>query len=174
MPETDKTTAKLTAEIEKLDGESQHKKLRALHRRLGRARSRIAELSGAEEKEAQEKNAPLIEELKKRVASLQDEIRKTIASSDRSKRTRLRRVHRRLRKMTVVPFEERQKRTQQRADLLNKSLSDMTKGMKKVQANAFVHSLRKKIKSLNKKLKKFARIQKKKEASAPPAEGEKK
>ncbi len=170
----DEKVKKLTAEGEKLDGESQHRSLRALHRRLNRTRARVEELEGVEEKEAKEKNAPLVEEAKRRIASLREEIHKVLASSDRAKRTRLKRVQRRLRKMRVVPFEELQKRTQQRADQIGKALSDMTKGMKKVQANAYVHSYRKKVKSLNKKVKKFARIQKKKEAQAPAAEGEKK
>lgn len=164
---------KLTAEAEKLDTESSHKKLRALHRRLNRAKARLEELQNVEEKETLVKNQPFIDELKKRIPPLQEEIRQTFKASDRTKRTRLRRVHRKLQKMRTLPFEEKQKAAQKQLDLISKRHSEMTKGMKKVQANAFVHSLRKKLKSLNKKVKKFARVQKKMEA-AKPAEAEKK
>jgi DNA repair exonuclease SbcCD nuclease subunit len=158
---------KLTAEAEKLDGESSHKKLRALHRRLNRAEARLLELSNAEDKEQAAKNQPFIDELKKRIPQIREEIRTTVASSDRAKRARLRRVSRKLRKITKPTFEERQKSTQKQLDIISKQLADMTKGMKKVQANAYVHSLRKKVKSLNKKIKRFARIQKKMEAAKP-------
>ena len=173
LPDAEKVK-KLTAQEEKLDGESQHKKLRTLHRRLNRAKQRMVKLQAEEEKEVQEKNAPIVEELKKRVVEMRGEIAKVLAVSKREGRTLLKRVQRRLQKMRVLPFEERQKRTQKQSDIINKKLTDMTKGMKKVQANAFVHSLRKKMKSLNKRLKKFARIAKKLEAKAVPVEGEKK
>ncbi len=164
----------LSAEADKLDDQSQHKKLRAIRRRLNRARGRVAKLEGAEEKEVKEKNAPIVEEVKKRVTELTDTARKTLAAAGKAGRKKLKRLQRRLRKMQVLPMEERQKRTQKQSDYINKHFSDMTKGMKKVQGNAFVHSMRKKIKSLNKKLKKFARIAKKAEAAAPPAVAEKK
>lgn len=172
-PDPEKVKA-LTAQADKIDEQSEHKKIRALHRRINRARSRAAELSAVEEKEAQEKNAPLIVELKKRVTELTDAARKIVATAGKAGRKKLKRLQRRLRKMQVLPFEERQKRTQKQSDYIGKHLSDMTKGMKKVEGNAFVHSMRKKVKSLNKKLKKFARIAKKAEAAASPAEGEKK
>jgi|GEM_PF-2499607 len=156
----------LAEQAEKLDEQSKHKVLRALHSRMNRAVARIGELKGAEEPEAQAKNAPLVEELRKRVAELREEIRKTVAAAGKQGRKQLKRVQRRIQKLRVVPFDDLQKRVQKQSEIIGKQLSDMTKGMKKSQANPYVHSLRKKTKSLNKKLKKFARIAKKKEAAA--------
>ena len=72
--------------------------------------------------------------------------------------------------ITPVPLEDRQKRLQKQSDIIGKILSDLTKNMKKTAGSARVHSLRKKTKSLNKRIKKLGRlIEKKKPAAAAPA-----
>lgn len=114
--------------------------------------------------------------LKKTIAELKEKISKKPATNQdlelRKFRKQLRRSQRRLTLLTPVPLEDKLKRIQKFADLVGKRLSDLTKGAKKVQGNPFVHSLRKRTKSLNKQIKKINRLleKKKKDQPAPPAQ----
>ena len=70
------------------------------------------------------------------------------------------------------------KRSQKVLELIGKTLGEITKGAKKVVGNPYVHSLRKKTKSYNKRIKKVNRLLEKKKkaggataAEAKPAEG---
>ncbi|MBI2931069.1 MAG: hypothetical protein HYY16_05410 [Planctomycetes bacterium] len=117
------------------------------------------------------------EALKKIIAEFKEKVSKQTAASKEPKndpelrelRKQLKRAQRRLAKITKYSLEESVKRTQKRSDIISKLLSDMTKGAKKVQADPYVHSLRKKSKSLNKRLKKLNRLIEKQKKAAPPA-----
>lgn len=136
------------------------------------------------------------EALKKKIADLKDQIAKAKAAGKewkkdlavRQLRKSLKRAQRRLALLSPLGFEQKVARVAKLTDLLAKRLGELTQGAKKVQANPYVRSLKKKTKSLNKRKKKLDRIAKKmaaknapKAAPAPPAtpaapaaEGEKK
>jgi hypothetical protein len=117
------------------------------------------------------------EALKKKVADLKDQVSKQNAAGKDSKkdsvfrqlRKSLKRAQRRLALLTPLNFEQKVARVTKLTDLLAKRLSELTQGAKKVQANPYVRSLKKKTKSLNKRKKKLDRIAKKLAAkNAPP------
>ena len=136
------------------------------------------------------------EALKKKVADLKDQVAKAKAAGKDSKkdpafrtlRKQLKRAQRRLALLSPLNHEEKVNRVAKLTDLLAKRMAELTQGAKKVQANPYVRSLKKKTKSLNKRKKKLDRIAKKlaaknappkaapaAPAAAPaPAEGEKK
>jgi len=138
------------------------------------------------------------EALKKKVEDLKAKVAKEHAAGKDSKkdpafrslRKELKRAQRRLALVTPLNHEQKVARVGKLTDLLAKRLGELTQGAKKVQANPYVRSLKKKTKSLNKRKKKLDRIAKKisskaaaaKAASAPAAaapaapaaEGEKK
>lgn len=87
----------------------------------------------------------------------------------RALRKQLKRAQRRLRQLTPLSLADRATRTQKFLDVVNKSLSDLTKNTKKSVGDPAVHSLRKKMKSCNKALKKIARLQKKQPQPAAEA-----
>jgi cob(I)alamin adenosyltransferase len=66
------------------------------------------------------------------------------------------------------------KRSQKILDLIGKELGEITKGAKKTVGNPYVHSLRKKTKSYNKRIKKTNRLLAKKKKDAGPAAAESK
>jgi leucyl-tRNA synthetase len=108
------------------------------------------------------------DELKKKVETLKGQLKsqKEWKSAEARKlRRQLKRAQRRLTLLTPQPLDARHKRLTRQNDIIGKILSEMSKTMKKPQENAFVHSLRKKVKSLNKRTKKLDRLMKKK---APP------
>jgi glutamyl-tRNA reductase len=84
-------------------------------------------------------------------------------------RKALKRAQRRLALLSPLTFDQKVVRVAKMSDLIAKSLSELTQGAKKVQANPYVRSLRKKTKSLNKAKKKLDRIAKKLAARAKPA-----
>src|SRR2546426_226928 len=86
-----------------------------------------------------------------------NEMRKAL----RQLRKSLKRAQRRLALLTPLNHEQKVARVTKLTDLLAKRLSDLTQGAKKVQANPYVRSLKKKTKSLNKRKKKLDRIAKK-------------
>ncbi len=104
----------------------------------------------------------------------------------RQLRKSLKRAQRRLSLLSPLTFEQKVVRNGKLMDLVSKRMGELTQGAKKVQANPYVHSLRKKTKSLNKQKKALDRVAKKaaarataaaKPAAAPaaaPAEPEKK
>jgi len=134
------------------------------------------------------------EALKKKIADLKAKVAKEFAAGKDSKkdpafrqmRKDLKRAQRRLALLTPLNHEQKVARNTKLTDLLAKRMSELTQGAKKVQANPYVRSLKKKNKSLNKAKKKLDRIAKKlaaknappkaapPPAAAPAAEGEKK
>ena len=137
------------------------------------------------------------EALKKKVADLKDQVAKQFAAGKDSKkdpafrelRKQLKRAQRRLALLSPLSLEQKTARVAKLTDLLSKRLSELTQGAKKVQANPYVRSIKKKTKSLNKRKKRLDRIAKKLAAKnappkaapapaaaapAPAAEGEKK
>ena len=133
--------------------------------------------------------------LKKKIEDLKAQLAKDKAAGKTSNKDlavrklhkNLRRSQRKLALLTPLTFEQKVDRVSKLTDLIAKRMGELTQGAKKVQANPYVHSLRKKTKSLTKRKKKLDRIAKKvaaaaKTAAAPPAaptaapaaEGEKK
>ena len=139
------------------------------------------------------------EALKKKAADLKDQLAKLKAAGKdlkkeagaRTLRKQLKRAQRRLTLLSPLTLEQKQARVAKLTDFLAKRLGELTQGAKKVQANPYVRSLKKKTKSLNKAKKKLDRVAKKIAArnaakaapaaaaaaaapAAPAAEGEKK
>jgi hypothetical protein len=134
------------------------------------------------------------EALKKKIADLKDQVAKAHAAGKDSKkdsefrkvRKQLKRAQRRLSLLTPLTHDQKVARVAKLTDFLTKRMSELTQGAKKVQANPYVRSIKKKTKSLNKRKKKLDRIAKKLAAknappkaapaapAAPAAEGEKK
>jgi len=140
------------------------------------------------------------EALKKKIADLKEQVAKEFAAKKDSKkdpafrklRKDLKRAQRKLALLTPLTHDQKVARVTQLTDFLTKRLSDLTQGAKKVQANPYVRSIKKKNKSLTKRKKKLDRIAKKMSAktaaakaasapaaaaaapAAPAAEGEKK
>lgn len=133
------------------------------------------------------------EALKKKVADLKEKVAKEFAAGKDSKkdpafrqlRKDLKRAQRRLALLSPLNLEQKTARVAKLTDLLAKRLGELTQGAKKVQANPYVRSIKKKTKSLNKRKKRLDRIAKKLAAknappkaapapAAPAAEGEKK
>ena len=74
-----------------------------------------------------------------------------------------------LRLLTPLSTEKRLERVGKLSEMLTKRLGELTQGQKKVQANPYVRSIKKKNKSLNKLKKRLERRQKKAAANAPAA-----
>jgi chromosome segregation ATPase len=119
--------------------------------------------------------ADKLEGLKKKIVAYKEQLTKL--GSDAKKalearvvRKKLKRVQRRLRKSIPLSLDDKLKQATKFQETIGKLLSDLTKGKKKVDADPFVHSLRKKTKSLNKRVKALNRkIEKRKAAEAPAA-----
>ena len=131
--------------------------------------------------------------LKKKISDLKGQLSKQKeAGKDlkadkncRQLRKTLKRAQRRLRLLTPLTLEEKGVRLDKLLDMVNIQMSEMTKDSKKTTESPYVHSLRKKVKSIT-KLKKAndRRIKKRGTKSAPAgpapalaqaaAEGEKK
>jgi hypothetical protein len=117
------------------------------------------------------------EALKKKVADLKEKVAKEFAAKKDSKkdpafrklRKELKRAQRRLAMLTPLTQEQKVDRVAKLTDMLAKRLSELTQGAKKVQANPYVRSIKKKTKSLTKRKKKLDRIAKKIAAKAAPA-----
>jgi hypothetical protein len=117
------------------------------------------------------------EALKKKVADLKEKVAKEFAAKKDSKkdpafrklRKELKRAQRRLSLLSPLTQEQKVARVAKLTDMLAKRLSDLTQGAKKVQANPYVRSIKKKNKSLTKRKKKLDRIAKKLAAKAAPA-----
>src|SRR5262245_19143817 len=111
--------------------------------------------------------------LKKKI----DELKKQLASKEAPKgdpkarglRKELKRAQRRYALLTPLSLENQLKRSQKVLDLIGKTLGEITKGTKKVVGNPYVHSLRKKTKSYNKRIKKVNRLLEKRKKDAGPA-----
>lgn len=130
------------------------------------------------------------ENLKKKIAEIKNQLAQHKAAGKdlkkdptcRQLRKTLKRAQRRLALLTPLSFEQKVAQVAKFTELINKRLGELTQGAKKVQGNPYVHSLRKKLKSLNKRKKKLDRIAKKKQEQAasatpsahPPGEPEKK
>ena len=117
------------------------------------------------------------EALKKKIADLKEKVAKEFAAGKDSKkdpafrkmRKDLKRAQRRLTLLSPLNHEQKVARNTKLNDLLAKRMSELTQGAKKVQANPYVRSLKKKTKSLTKAKKKLDRIAKKLAAkNAPP------
>jgi hypothetical protein len=114
------------------------------------------------------------EALRKKVADLKEQVAKLFAAGKESKtdlafrklRKELKRAQRRLALLTPLNHDQKVARVSKLTDLLSKRLSELTQGAKKVQANPYVRSIKKKTKSLNKRKKKLDRIAKKIAAKA--------
>jgi hypothetical protein len=115
--------------------------------------------------------------LKKKIEDLKAQLAKEKAAGKTSnKDLSVRKLHKELRRrqrklalLSPLTFEQKVARVAKLTDLVAKRMSELTQGAKKVQANPYVHSLRKKTKSLNKRKKKLDRIAKKVAAAAKPA-----
>ena len=134
------------------------------------------------------------EALQKKITDLKAQVAKEHAAGKDSRkdpafralRKQLKRAQRRLALLTPLNHDQKVARVAKLTDFLAKRLGELTQGAKKVQANPYVRSLKKKTKSLTKAKKKLDRIAKKLAAknappkaapAAPPAaapEGEKK
>jgi hypothetical protein len=116
------------------------------------------------------------EALKKKIADLKDQVAKQFAAGKDSKkdpafrklRKDLKRAQRKLALVTPLNHDQKVARVTKLTDLLAKRLSELTQGAKKVQANPYVRSIKKKTKSLNKRKKKLDRLAKKIAAKAAP------
>src|SRR5262245_66280609 len=108
-----------------------------------------------------------IDELKKQLAAHPDAPKGEPKS--RALRKELKRAQRRFAVLTPLSLENQLKRSQKILDLIGKELSELTKGAKKVVGNPYVHSLRKKTKSYNKRIKKVNRLLEKRKKDAPAA-----
>jgi chromosome segregation ATPase len=108
-----------------------------------------------------------IDELKKQLAG-QEEASKADPKA-RALRKELKRAQRRLATLTPLSLENQLKRSQKILDLIGKTLGELTKGAKKVVGNPYVHSLRKKTKSYNKRIKKTNRLLEKRKKDGAPA-----
>jgi len=117
------------------------------------------------------------ETLKKKVADLKEKVAKEHAAGKDSRkdpalrklRKELKRAQRRLALLSPLNHEQKVARVAKLTDLLSKRMSELTQGAKKVQANPYVRSIKKKTKSLNKRKKRLDRIAKKLAAkNAPP------
>jgi len=117
------------------------------------------------------------EALKKKIADLKEKVAKEFAAKKDSKkdpafrklRKELKRAQRRLSLLSPLTQEQKVDRVSKLTDMLSKRLSELTQGAKKVQANPYVRSIKKKTKSLTKRKKKLDRIAKKLAAKAAPA-----
>jgi hypothetical protein len=117
------------------------------------------------------------EALKKKVADLKEKVAKEFAAKKDSKkdpafrklRKELKRAQRRLSLLSPLTQDQKVTRVAKLTDMLAKRLSELTQGAKKVQANPYVRSIKKKNKSLTKRKKKLDRIAKKLAAKAAPA-----
>ena len=126
------------------------------------------------------------EDLKKKIEGLKKQLADQKAAGKdpkkdptlRQLRKTLKRAQRKLSLHTPVTLQQKQERVGKLTELLAKRLSELTQGQKKVQANPYVRSIKKKNKSLNKLKKRLDRQAKKAAEKAPPAasaaEGEKK
>jgi hypothetical protein len=117
------------------------------------------------------------EALKKKVADLKEKVAKEFAAKKDSKkdpafrqlRKDLKRAQRKLALLSPLTHDQKVARVAKLTDFLAKRLGELTQGAKKVQANPYVRSIKKKTKSLNKRKKKLDRIAKKMAAKAAPA-----
>ncbi len=115
------------------------------------------------------------ETLKKKIENIKVQLgREGSAGKDLKKdpvcrqlRKELKRTQRKLALMTPRTLDQQMARVAALTELISKRLSDLTQGAKKVQANPYVHSMRKKTKSLNKRKRKLDRVAKTKTAGAP-------
>jgi hypothetical protein len=113
--------------------------------------------------------------LKRKISDLQDQLAKQKAAGKdlkkdatcRQLRKTLKRAQRKLALLSPLTLEQKQARNAKFSELIAKRLSELTQGQKKVQANPYIHSLRKKTKSLNKQKKKLDRVAKKLAANKP-------
>ncbi len=119
--------------------------------------------------------------LKKKIADLKDQLAKQKAAGKdlkkdaacRQMRKTLKRAQRRLALLTPLSFDQKVARVGKLTDMVNARMGEITQGAKKIQANPYVRSLRKKLKSLNKAKKQLDRTAKEAEAAkaakaAPP------
>ena len=117
------------------------------------------------------------EALKKKIAELKEKVSKQHAAGKDSKkdpalrqlRKDLKRAQRRLALISPLTHDQKVARHGKITDMIAKRLSELTQGAKKVQANPYVRSLKKKNKSLNKLKKRLDRQAKKAAAKAVPA-----
>jgi hypothetical protein len=98
------------------------------------------------------------ETLKKKIADLKGQLTSSKAKPKhdptvRQARKALKRAQRRLAILVPETPEAKLKRLQRNLDLVGKEMGELTKGSKKVVGNPYVHSMRKKTKSLNKRVK---------------------
>ena len=119
----------------------------------------------------------LKEDLKKKIESISKQITEQKAAGKdlkkdatcRQLRKSLKRAQRKLHLLTPLTGQPLMDRVGKLADALSKRLGELTQGQKKVQANPYVRSIRKKTKSINKLKKRLERRAKKAAAKAPPA-----
>lgn len=104
-------------------------------------------------------------ELKKKIETIKGQLasQKDRKSPEARKlRKQLKRAQRRLANLTPVALEDRLKRVQKHNERLGAISTEMGKQGKKVQTDAYLHNIRKKIKSFTKRAKKLERLIKKK------------
>lgn len=87
----------------------------------------------------------------------------------RTLRKQLKRAQRKLAMITPLTHEQKVARQAKFVDMITKRLGELTQGAKKIQANPYVRSCKKKLKSLNKLKKRLDRKAKKAAAKAAPA-----
>jgi len=161
---------KLQEQVKKLSETSKAKERKALHRRIKASQARLKKLQGEEGDEAQEKNAPVVTELQEKLSGLRGDLKK-IMGEGRKSRKDLRRVQRKVieERDNNSTLEEKQARLQKLSDHVGQLSTDFQKTLSKGQINAFDHSLRKKVKSLTRRLKNVGRKIEAKKKKTPPA-----
>lgn len=114
------------------------------------------------------------EAIKKIVADLKEKVGKEHAAGKDSKkdpafrtlRKQLKRAQRKLALITPLSHDQKVVRQAKFVDMITKRLGELTQGAKKIQANPYVRSCKKKLKSLNKLKKRLDRKAKKAAAKA--------
>lgn len=110
-------------------------------------------------------------QLKVQVAELRVKTQDSRTDADlRRARKRLKRAQRRHSRQTLLSLPQQVARSQKLLDMINIRLDVLTKKSKKKSDDAHVHGLRKKSKSLNKRLKKLGRLQEKAKKKAEGGE----
>lgn len=108
-----------------------------------------------------------LEELKGKIARYKQGLKELMQGPDpqakreeiRALRKQLKRTQRKYRKLLPMSVEEKIKLHQYLLDNVNRQLSDLQKEGRKAQGDPWIHSLRKKIKTHNKILKRLTKIQ---------------
>lgn len=102
--------------------------------------------------------ADKVEVLKQKVAKLKEAVKKAKPEESRKLRKDLKRAQRKLHRLTPWTVEDKGKQTQTVLTMVSALLQDMQKNTKKHPTDPELRSLKKKVKSLNKKAKRIKKV----------------